>query len=250
MRWRVAFAVIALTGLDGDAQQSHGLGIDYFPASIRPEAYPSRDFRLVFFPTGKRLSIHIPFRLEAHAWSPDGMGLYNTVSKGPEGTCIYKIDFRPVRAGSSICAPGLAAVFDLAVSAKEDRLLVSGRVKAGGEAVRCGLFEVRLLEGAIRQILAIPYCDALNSWHSLSLSPKGDRAVAIGMGRDQQLAIIDVEKGTTQAIGNGFLYASWSPDGNWIAFNGEYGGNVDVYVIPAGGGEPRQIGRASCRERV
>jgi tricorn protease len=33
----------------------------------------------------------------------------------------------------------------------------------------------------------------------------------------------------------------FSPDGNWIAFSGEYDGNVDVYVIPASGGEPRRL---------
>ena len=30
----------------------------------------------------------------------------------------------------------------------------------------------------------------------------------------------------------------FSPDGKWIAFSGEYGGNTDVYVVAAGGGEP------------
>lgn len=42
----------------------------------------------------------------------------------------------------------------------------------------------------------------------------------------------------------------FSPDGNWIAFTGEYDGNVDVFVIPATGGEPRRItyhpGADSC----
>nr|MBA2619854.1 PD40 domain-containing protein [Acidobacteriota bacterium] len=33
----------------------------------------------------------------------------------------------------------------------------------------------------------------------------------------------------------------YSPDGNWIAFTGEYDGNVDAYVIPATGGEPKRI---------
>jgi tricorn protease len=33
----------------------------------------------------------------------------------------------------------------------------------------------------------------------------------------------------------------FSPDGNWIAFTGEYDGNVDVFVMPAAGGEPRRI---------
>ena len=33
----------------------------------------------------------------------------------------------------------------------------------------------------------------------------------------------------------------FSPDGNWIAFSGEYDGNIDVYVMPAEGGEPRRV---------
>jgi tricorn protease len=33
----------------------------------------------------------------------------------------------------------------------------------------------------------------------------------------------------------------FSPDGNQIAFTGEYDGNVDVFVIPAAGGEPRRV---------
>jgi tricorn protease len=33
----------------------------------------------------------------------------------------------------------------------------------------------------------------------------------------------------------------FSPDGQWVAFTGEYEGNTDVYVIPASGGEPRRL---------
>ncbi len=33
----------------------------------------------------------------------------------------------------------------------------------------------------------------------------------------------------------------FSPDGRWVAFSGEYGGNMDVYVVPAAGGEPRRL---------
>lgn len=35
--------------------------------------------------------------------------------------------------------------------------------------------------------------------------------------------------------------AKFSPDGKWIAFTGSQSGNQDVYVIPAGGGEVRQL---------
>src|SRR5499427_6564819 len=33
----------------------------------------------------------------------------------------------------------------------------------------------------------------------------------------------------------------FSPDGRWIAFTGQYDGNIDVYIIPATGGVPRRI---------
>ena len=33
----------------------------------------------------------------------------------------------------------------------------------------------------------------------------------------------------------------FSPDGKWLAFTGQYDGNVDVFVMPAEGGEPRRL---------
>ncbi len=33
----------------------------------------------------------------------------------------------------------------------------------------------------------------------------------------------------------------FSPDGKWIAFTGQYDGNADVYIMPAGGGEPVRL---------
>ena len=37
------------------------------------------------------------------------------------------------------------------------------------------------------------------------------------------------------------LFPHFSPDGKWIAFTGQYDGNFNVFVIPAEGGEPRQL---------
>lgn len=37
------------------------------------------------------------------------------------------------------------------------------------------------------------------------------------------------------------LFAKFSPDGQWIAFTGQYDGDEQVYVIPASGGEARQL---------
>jgi tricorn protease len=37
------------------------------------------------------------------------------------------------------------------------------------------------------------------------------------------------------------LFPKFSPDGEWIAFTGQYEGNTDVYLIPAEGGEPKRL---------
>jgi tricorn protease len=37
------------------------------------------------------------------------------------------------------------------------------------------------------------------------------------------------------------VFARFSPDGRWIAFTGQYDGDEQVYVMPATGGEPRQL---------
>jgi tricorn protease len=37
------------------------------------------------------------------------------------------------------------------------------------------------------------------------------------------------------------LFPKFSPDGTWIAFTAQYDGNFNVYVMPAEGGEPKQL---------
>jgi tricorn protease len=37
------------------------------------------------------------------------------------------------------------------------------------------------------------------------------------------------------------LFAKFSPDGQWIAFTGQYDGDEQVYVVPSDGGVPRQL---------
>src|SRR5690606_38128700 len=32
-----------------------------------------------------------------------------------------------------------------------------------------------------------------------------------------------------------------SPDGQWLAFSAQYGGNMDVFVVPVAGGEPARL---------
>ena len=44
--------------------------------------------------------------------------------------------------------------------------------------------------------------------------------------------------------------AAFSPDGNTIAFSGEYDGNVDVFTMPASGGVPKRITYHPDADRV
>ncbi|HZQ25510.1 MAG TPA: PDZ domain-containing protein [Terriglobales bacterium] len=37
------------------------------------------------------------------------------------------------------------------------------------------------------------------------------------------------------------LFPKFSPDGKWIAFTGQYDGNFNVYLMPADGGQPKQL---------
>src|ERR687885_1540579 len=42
----------------------------------------------------------------------------------------------------------------------------------------------------------------------------------------------------------------FSPDGKWIAFSAEYGGNTDVYVVPVEGGQPKRLTWHSAADQV
>ena len=59
-----------------------------------------------------------------------------------------------------------------------------------------------------------------------------------------ELWSVSRDGGTALQLTNGIGEKShpyFSPDGKWIAFTAEYGGNRNVYVMPAESGEPRQL---------
>src|ERR1700759_1497109 len=58
------------------------------------------------------------------------------------------------------------------------------------------------------------------------------------------LWIVSREGGSAERLTNGAGNETspiFSPDGRWIAFTGEYDGNVDVYVVAATGGVPKRL---------
>src|SRR5215510_10494001 len=46
------------------------------------------------------------------------------------------------------------------------------------------------------------------------------------------------------------VYGRFSPDGKWIAFSSDRAGNLDVYLIPAGGGAAKQLTNHSADDTV
>jgi tricorn protease len=46
------------------------------------------------------------------------------------------------------------------------------------------------------------------------------------------------------------IWAKFSPDGQWIAFTGQYDGGADVYIMPADGGVPKRLTFHPALERV
>src|SRR5215831_9441285 len=46
------------------------------------------------------------------------------------------------------------------------------------------------------------------------------------------------------------VYPRFSPDGKWIAFSSDRAGNLDVYIVPAAGGQPKQLTFHSADDSV
>jgi tricorn protease len=45
-------------------------------------------------------------------------------------------------------------------------------------------------------------------------------------------------------------YPRFSPDGKWIAFSSDRNGNLDVFLMPAGGGTAKQLTSHSADDTV
>ena len=69
-------------------------------------------------------------------------------------------------------------------------------------------------------------------------------ATQIAFAYAQNIWVVDRAGGEARRLTSFQGQASnphFSPDGKWIAFSGEYAGNLDVYAVPAAGGEPKRL---------
>jgi Tol biopolymer transport system component len=166
--------------------------------------------------SGSAIKLSLPLALGYVAFSADGKSLYATAgfhrgnldaSRG-----LMKIEFNPTRVTN---VPGSLefGILSMAVSAHEDRIVISG-LRRHNDRTDFGIFELTLPDGNSWQVLQSPNLEPGSAWADLSISPNGERAVAIHKG---QLQLIDVVNGVTQPIGSDFWAGAWAPNGRWIA---------------------------------
>jgi len=85
------------------------------------------------------------------------------------------------------------------------------------------------------------------TWMSLTLSPDGKTIVFDMLG---DLYSIPFEGGEATSLTQGMswdMQPVFSPDGKWLAFTSDRDGADNIWVMPAAGGEPRQITKEDFR---
>jgi len=79
-----------------------------------------------------------------------------------------------------------------------------------------------------------------NNDHALSFDGK---RLGISSGQPSRVYTVPAGGGTPTLItptGPSYFHG-WSPDGKWLSFTGERGGNYDVYVVPSEGGPEKRL---------
>src|SRR6267142_373456 len=103
-----------------------------------------------------------------------------------------------------------------------------------------GLLSVKF---AGKHIFVAAHAQTANSGTRLLRTPTVS-ATQIGFAYAQNIWVVPRAGGMARRVTSFQGQTSnphFSPDGKWIAFSGEYAGNLDVYVVPADGGEPRRL---------
>lgn len=238
---------------------------DASPQSYSPAAFvqstPSAESpSLIVYPLDrKEYTIPLPASppLVRVVSGPDGHSWYATTSaeRGVGNDSGFaKIDFGPTRVNKIVSSLNFESVVSFAVSAQQDRIVVSGTRSEGGRQT-CGLFELRVPGGELRPLLLSADCHCGSPWSDLSLSPNGARAFVHRRcldGFKDRPEFIDLLSKTTSLPGEDFWKAAFSPDGKWIAAleDGPNGISKTVLIDAKDSSRRRDLGGTSDVEIV
>jgi len=153
----------------------------------------------------------VPLGISVLTYAPDGKSLYGH-SRDRFGKGLLKVTFNPV-AVTPIPYTDALRVGGIGVAQGEEKIVISGSYPGGGSSA-CGLFELDLRSGKVKEIAQNSTCEYSSSWVRLSLSPSGNRLVAY---RKPRLELIDLVSGAIQPLTGDYIAGAWSPDGKWLA---------------------------------
>jgi TolB protein len=98
------------------------------------------------------------------------------------------------------------------------------------------------LDLAPKQIRVLDTGAAIENNNDHALSFDG-RQMAISSGTPSRIYTVPSGGGTPRLItptGPSYFHG-WSPDGKWLSFTGERGGNYDIYLVPSEGGPEKRL---------
>jgi imidazolonepropionase-like amidohydrolase/Tol biopolymer transport system component len=85
------------------------------------------------------------------------------------------------------------------------------------------------------------------TWMSVDVRPDGQEVVFDLLG---DLYVMPIAGGEAKPLTSGMTWdmqPRYSPDGKWVAFTSDRGGGDNIWVVAAGGGEPRQVTKEDFR---
>ena len=231
-------------------------GFDWSPDGARiawTQGYNGEGLTILTLATGDTVTLAAPSSPFAPAWSPDGRSIAvaagNSVfvfgtgyfaNSGAAGLWLVHLDGRPPTPITDDHALNLAPQWS-----PDGRSLywISDRdgsrdvyvQRLGKDGTPDGAPQ-RVTTGADAQGLSLSRRDGrmaysrLNSWSAIWSLPVP--------GREP----VSVRGATRVTTGNETIESvEVSPDGRWLAFDSDRSGNFDIHVMPAGGGEARQL---------
>lgn len=242
-----------LLGVTSDAPLT---GFDWSPDGSRiasTRGYAGAGVTLTTVATGDTVRLPAPFAPSSPVWSPDGRSIA-LVGGNPE--FIFGTGYFANAGASEIRIVHLDGAAATRIAA--DRALnISPQWSADGRALfwvsdRDGsrdIYRQRLRrdgtpEGPVQRLTT--GTDA----QGLSLARKGDRMAYARLHTYSSVwsmpvpgrGPVSIRAATPVTTGNETIEAvQVSPDGRWLVFDSDRNGNADVYVMPATGGEGRQL---------